>query len=1216
LSSSDPVYSVLVTTDPEARVVIFDGYDCVVQRGVGTTNWNLTPGLYTIRAELAGQLVQTRISVPGPTAISLTPQIYSPAPIDGAATTHEYYHDPAEEWSNKRTLTRAELGEGGWLFIFVRLSSKTAARKGDIAQGLSVHDATGNLILDLADKGLTKSDEESGWVLISTPISPGFYRLRHEGEQTREMPLYVYATFSTQVFITYFHRPRLEQMRVFLRMQGLPFEANDLEARAVELALLGLQNGIRAMSHLLPHSDQRDLLQGKFRNPMLGLIGAHWLLEDPSAEYMYVNLVLTNLRALLGPVPDVVALEVAAAKRFKMSYLPPGPILTPPLIRRGVEILVRESPEVILEGDFFESILADAYLDSPWTSWRLPKATSFQSAQFMPESTSAESRPLDWMESAVLIAGLRGEFDEQRIEPIAKQFVVTPAVVRNANKRLLQKLEGKKVAVRFNSDHLAEGQDAAAEVQIDNWAVRGAAVYNQPLPATGFPFGVATVLAKRDVTLHGPSGDVTFRTSLHETQIACGSWDRLLRELDTQFVMLRSALPKPEPNASTWVALSTEYHRETPRGAIALSPTGPSSKPAATKYTLITEGVAWRGLLDSLQAALSEFGLPAQLAGESKNHHQTVLVANVEGSFQFKFDTETRLRLLRGPDENQGQWISADVLQGLPASGTLTASGAFQISLAREPHDLLRFSIHRAARSANAPVYLAKFRVASSGWLSWLGQAAREIEGSSESIGMALDEMAQAITFMVKERAYYHSAQHGSHPEESWYRAEEVETQIAGTSIERVLASAYTSELRSQIERDVSGLPLLELQIRGPQQANLLNQAIQGKFDFRDRTEQVQLSGRLVSVAEKPRQLHAILGPGIPKVIVEDGRRIVAFDPSVQTPASAFGHVDASVAGGSGPAAFSAPSAILTSSFIGATPELLRIGFARLVERWMPEEKRKWQSLALSIGDQAATERWNAIAELKLHWAIDLRKAGRDLEPEPEVVLQVLRRELRLLLPFYYFTEAAAYSNLKTALPLLVYLALPEDVGSAQDLGMNSRVFKNVSDILISLMPALKTAGISTQGEQWSVPYLLETAPASRLQTILAWEKNLGDAIFGNLSLSYLKPSKRAAALDSMATQIVEALSAFPIFINKPRAVNAVRTVIFTTALSLMADSPTNVSAEFSITAIDGSVPLSNAWIASPDSIPLESIIGHGRLSATTESASPMRRQPLAAAAR
>jgi hypothetical protein len=820
------------------------------------------------------------------------------------------------------------------------------------------------------------------------------------------------------------------------------------------------------------------------------------------------------------------------------------------------------------------------------------------------------------MEAAVLSAGLRGEFDDDKSAQLAKQFVVTPSIVRQAYKSLLLNTEGAISLVRFNGAYLTEGQNPTAQLRFDNWALRAAAVYNQPLPVSGFTHGSARISTIGDVGFHGLTGEVRFRTSLNETDISFGSWDRLVRDFDNCFTMTKTSMPRPRKAPSIAFSVLAEYQRETPRGAIALSPAGPSSKPAVARFGLVTEGVAWRGLVDSLEMALRDFGLPRHLATAGEVSHHTVLIANIEGSFRFQFNTEVNFRFLRSPQGDGEQWTSVRTNQSLPASGVLTASGAFQLSLARGPNNFFRFSIHRAARSPNSPIYLATFGVAGSQWLSWLHRAADEIKVSSDQISSTLREMAVEVESMVKERAYYHSSRQGTDPDESWYRAEEIETEPVGDSLARILGNRYSSQLRSQIERDVSGRPFLEIEVQDSQGMEFLLQAIRGHFDLKDRTNHVRFSGSLVSAVDTPQHYDAILAPGKPTALVDESDRIVLFDPRLQTGVVALAHVDASVAGKSGPPELSAPSTTLASPFFGASSDLLRVSLAGIVERWIPHERENWENLLSRIGEQAGTDQWNAIVRLKLHWAIDLRTAGREFEPERDSIVAEVRRELRLLLPFYYFTRVADFMQLKTAIPLLVYRVLPKDVSSSEDLALNTDVLGGVFNILRELKPALQGMGIPMLTQLWNVPHWLETASSWTLQQILAWETYLAEVMFRGLSQSYRFPNGRAGALESMANQIVEALSVFPLFADNPRATTALRTVLFTTGLSLMASSPANVTAELSLTAFDRATSLAPAWIAAPDSVPLESIIGYGRITAMTESAAPMRRQRAVAASR
>jgi hypothetical protein len=659
MKTSEPLYTVTISTAPEAEIVIFDGYDCVKQHSTGLTRADLTPGIYTIQAQLGGVQLQKTISVPETTSLNLTPEIYSSTPIDGAATTHEYYHDPAQAWSVKQTVALPSFGIGGWLFVFVRLSSVNSPRNGDLASGLTLRGATGELILDFTAPAVSQKDEQFGWSLVSTPIGPGFYRLRYEGDETRETSLYVYPGFSTQVFITYFHRPRLEQMRAFLRPLGQPFQAKDIETRAIDLALLGLQNGISSVSQTLPRADQIDLLNGKFQNPMLGLIGAHWLLEDPSAQPIFVDVVLKNLRLLLGPSPDVIALEIAAAKRFERPPAVVGPVLTPPFLRRSLEILAQEQPQLVSDGGLLESVLSEVYLDSPWTSWQVPSVSATGEVNALATTDRVVNKSLDWMESAVLAARLRGELDHGRVEAIAKQLVITPGLLRGADTRLVRSLENNSPVARFNEAYLADGQESRVELSFASLGVKGAVVYDQPLP-TGFAHGTVFMRAQNDLVLRGAHGDVPIDISEGQTSVDFGNWNATLQEVDASGPGLTGFLPKSWIAGSTPFVLSASYRGRTPRGAIALSSTGPKSEPRVRHLKLLSVGKSWRGLRYSIERLFNEFGLPREIAKSSQYQQQSLLFAHVEGSFRLNFSAEVAFECLRRADD-QDEWHVARI---------------------------------------------------------------------------------------------------------------------------------------------------------------------------------------------------------------------------------------------------------------------------------------------------------------------------------------------------------------------------------------------------------------------------------------------------------------------------------------------------------------------------------------------------------------------------
>jgi len=915
-------------------------------------------------------------------------------------------------------------------------------------------------------------------------------------------------------------------------------------------------------------------------------------------------MVLSNLRFLLGPVPDVVALEIAAAARFKTPPPVATPIPAPPFLRHALEILVKERPDLLPEGQFPESVLQNLYLDSPWTSWQpelLPKPVLRQLARL----DSPKESSLDWMESAVLDAGLRGEFDFARTEAMAKQLVVTPALLRDASKRLNQSLENFSQRVLFNEDYLAEGENPVAEIRFENWAAQGAAAYNQPLPMA-FKGATAHLSASKDLALRGPAADVYIKMRDGETQLGIRDWKLALQDLDRSFPDLRVLTPKSREGSATSFALSARYESNSPRGAVVLASAGPPAKPQSPQFTVLSAGTRWQGLRDSIQAFLRDFGLPRQVAKASEVSHQIFQFGSVEGSLRFKFDSEITFGVL-GQAEDEGKWHSTEVPYPLSVAGASSKKKAFQFGFFRDPKGTITFAIHRAARSAYPPIYLAELEVASFQWYEWLRQASTQTRQQSEPVASTFLEMARVFASRIQDRAFYHWLDNRSHQDESWYRAESIEVQDVASAITRVLARKYIAAVRSLLEQRASETPLIEIQIEGTENLDLLEQGMDGSFDLRDQRQGVIISGALVSVVGQRQSCPLLLGTGRPTVLVDDGDRVTAVDTTYDSPEMGIARMQAAAAaGGSGPVLLSAPSAVLTSFFSGASSDLLQLILSALVQRWFPTEVKNWRSLIDSIGTQAGALQWNAILQLKLRWAIDIRKAGNDAALASELIHSTLRRELRLLLPFVLLDNSNIFANLKKAIPLLIYHLLPPDVSSVADLEMNFDLPSKLIDYLIPLRRALKQVDIATSDETWNIPYWTATASASwSLKLLLAWEEHVCQAVALQVSELRRNPKGRVTYLDRLAVEIVDALFGLPMLAGNPRAVNAIRTFIFTTALSLMASDPANVVTELSLTALDSQASRAIPWIESPESMPLSAVVAYSRLSATAQSWSP-----------
>jgi hypothetical protein len=168
---------------------------------------------------------------------------------------------------------------------------------------------------------------------------------------------------------------------------GTPWEPYDEHANiALELALWGLREG----RSVAPPEDVTLLLNAKFKNPMVGIIGAHALLLEPELDFPRLDLVLGNLDGLVPEHPDVTALWRLVQEQADMRGLdhatphPQTATTWPPMLAASFAALIRldaHHPGAIARGSGAE-LVAPVLLDQGvWTTWRraetLLRATSY-----------------------------------------------------------------------------------------------------------------------------------------------------------------------------------------------------------------------------------------------------------------------------------------------------------------------------------------------------------------------------------------------------------------------------------------------------------------------------------------------------------------------------------------------------------------------------------------------------------------------------------------------------------------------------------------------------------------------------------------------------------------------------------------------------------------------------------------------------------------------
>ena len=167
---------------------------------------------------------------------------------------------------------------------------------GNPAEKLTLHDPRGRKVVDFATLGETGSERDTSaaaWYGGHVELAPGFYRLRapRPGLPGLEQPLILVENWQVQVFALRTAPPSsaraarsgkpgasagtidLSNDTLFMARPGGGFDPQDPSVRLTELARQGLASGRIPVTE----KDLRQVLAGKFENPMLGLFGAHLL---------------------------------------------------------------------------------------------------------------------------------------------------------------------------------------------------------------------------------------------------------------------------------------------------------------------------------------------------------------------------------------------------------------------------------------------------------------------------------------------------------------------------------------------------------------------------------------------------------------------------------------------------------------------------------------------------------------------------------------------------------------------------------------------------------------------------------------------------------------------------------------------------------------------------------------------------------------------------
>jgi hypothetical protein len=363
-------------------------------------DYRVTSGKYIIRLRVNGRISDTHINVYDDVTFSVgnvlkltdyqlkLPELYSSAPLQGElsyASSHEYYTTTAVRISEKNTFVNFDYPQPNCgLFIFLRFSSRETYQKEegtkDIWNKFKLLDYIGRPLIVFPNHSLhdgndiENSQTRDGYLGFSALLRPGMYFLQYDDVESRTIPVYVYANWYTQLFMTIGEQPLFGSLRIFISKYRR-FDPYEKLHYYIDICLDKINNGDFTLDrHLL-----EKIGSGKWDSPMLGLLGAYIYLQSSETKndalfQTIVNNLQSSILSNSRNSPDIWALNILSYKHFSRKIYPDLyvscaglPMLRPAFdaIRQAATIY----PDLIKEGDILDHVAENQSFDSAYNTF-------------------------------------------------------------------------------------------------------------------------------------------------------------------------------------------------------------------------------------------------------------------------------------------------------------------------------------------------------------------------------------------------------------------------------------------------------------------------------------------------------------------------------------------------------------------------------------------------------------------------------------------------------------------------------------------------------------------------------------------------------------------------------------------------------------------------------------------------------------------------------
>ncbi|MDF2746690.1 MAG: hypothetical protein K0S98_975 [Propionibacteriaceae bacterium] len=371
----------VVASNPAAAISVMDYQFIRIFSETGELHEREMPGVYKIRVGFGRDITMisddvllldrdTVLSGPDPGRM-----LASPAPVPGAASTHEFHVAPFEKAADRRGVFSGPSAGRSMISLLARYWTEpgdpATAAVGSAPppphplQGMQLVDVAGQPVADFSQENLVLRNAEIDKAAVwEQEVPPGAYILRQAlaGGRQYEGAVIASPDWVTQVAIQRAtptdalgggaaDRMAVSDVAVFMRRAGVR-RTPDQDA-AVEGARMALTQG-RNLFADGRGAQLAELLLAEFADPIAGIIGGHLLLQamdeaqaDPVRTEQFESAVI-NLRSLVGSDhPDVEALSLRCTN---VSLRTTRPFVVPPMFRHSWQLVTAASyqrPELV-----------------------------------------------------------------------------------------------------------------------------------------------------------------------------------------------------------------------------------------------------------------------------------------------------------------------------------------------------------------------------------------------------------------------------------------------------------------------------------------------------------------------------------------------------------------------------------------------------------------------------------------------------------------------------------------------------------------------------------------------------------------------------------------------------------------------------------------------------------------------------------------------------